>query len=60
MKKLILALMAVCFSLALATPVAADVAPAAVLIFPITLLVILIAVPLAAWLLYRLLRKRKK
>ena len=59
MKKLILALMAVCFSFALATPVFADVPAGAVLIGPIALLVVLIVIPLAAWFLYRLLRKRK-
>ena len=44
MKKLIFALMTVCFSFALATPVFADVPAGAVLIGPIALLLVLIMV----------------
>ena len=48
MKKLIFALMAVCFSFALATPVFADVPAVAILFEPIALLAVLILIPLAA------------
>ena len=45
MKKLIFALMAVCFSFALATPVFADVPAGAILFEPIALLAVLILIP---------------
>ena len=59
MRKLILALMAVCFSFALATPVFAD--PVAAPFFnPLTLLLALIILPIIAFILYALLHDRKK
>ena len=60
MKKLILAMLSLACCFALAMPAFADVAPGAVLIYPITLLAIIIGVPVAAYFLYRLLRNRKK
>ncbi len=59
MKKLILVLMAVCFSFALATPVFAD-AVAGPFFNPLTWLLALIILPIIAFILYALLHDRKK
>ena len=59
MRRLLLLLMAISFCFAMAAPVSADVIGSP-LSNPVTVIVIVVLIPIAAWILFALLRNRKK